>query len=125
VPPNKRRWLLQVEDGLYQYSFLEGEADWINHSCEPNAGISGQTVLVAMRRISPGEEICFDYAMTEDHSPVYEEFDCYCNTSSCRRRITGQDWKNPDLWEKYDGYFSMHLQRKISQLRFNQQYYSA
>jgi SET domain-containing protein len=125
LPLEKRRLLLQVEDGLYQYSFLEGEADWINHSCEPNAGISGQTVLVAMRRILPGEEVCFDYAMTENNTFPHTEFDCYCNTPSCRGRFTGQDWKNPDLWEKYEGYFSSYLQRKIARLRLNQRYQSA
>jgi hypothetical protein len=121
LPLENRRLLLQVEEDLYQYSFIEDQADWINHSCEPNAGIAGQTVLVAMRRILPGEEVCFDYAMSEDNTFAHEEFDCYCSTPSCRKRITGQDWKNPDLWQRYRGYFSLHLQRKIAMLEMAQQ----
>lgn len=37
--------------------------DHINHSCDPNCGFDGQIFLVAMREISPDEEITFDYAM--------------------------------------------------------------
>ena len=47
-------------------------ADWVNHSCEPNCGLSGQIALVALRRLEPGEEVCFDYAMS-DGSP-YDQF---------------------------------------------------
>jgi SET domain-containing protein len=35
----------------------------INHSREPNVGFAGNTVLVAMRDISPGEELTTDYAL--------------------------------------------------------------
>src|SRR5690606_17170813 len=51
VAPERRRLLLQVAEGLYMYSDVEGPADWVNHSCEPNAGFRGQIVLVAMRSI--------------------------------------------------------------------------
>ena len=40
-------------------------ARFMNHSCEPNAGLSGQVVLVAMRDIRDGEEILYDYAMSD------------------------------------------------------------
>jgi hypothetical protein len=31
----------------------------------------------------------------------------------CRKTITGLDWMRKDLQEKYRGYFSRYLERKI------------
>jgi hypothetical protein len=81
-----------------------------NHSCDPNIGIQGQIVFVALRRIAPGEELTHDWATTDDdeYSMV-----CECGAPCCRRTITGQDWRNKDLQRKYRGMFSWYLQRKI------------
>lgn len=116
IPPARRRYILQVEEDLYQVSPGDGEtADLINHSCRPNAGMNGQIALVAMRGIDRGEEICFDYAMS-DGSP-YDEFDCRCGSRWCRGRVTGNDWKQPQLQRRYRRYFSPYLQRRIDQQR--------
>lgn len=114
MPPNQRRYTLQIEEGLYLVTSREGPADWVNHSCDPNAGLSGQVVLVARRNIAPGEEVCYDYAMS-DGSP-YDEFECRCGAAGCRRWVTGNDWQNPNLRKRYAGYFSPYLQRRIEQL---------
>jgi hypothetical protein len=114
LPSTARRLTLQVEEGLYLISSQEGPGDWINHSCDPNAGLRGQIVLVAMRDIALGEEIRFDYAMS-DGSP-YDEFECSCGAPNCRGRVTGHDWLRPELRERYAGYFSPYLQRRIEQL---------
>jgi hypothetical protein len=107
---------VQVEEGLYQVSLRTDEpADYGNHSCNPNAGLSGQIALVAMRDIGVDEEICYDYAMSE--SSDYDEFDCHCGAPNCRGRITGEDWRLPELWARYEGYFSPYLQRKIDALQ--------
>lgn len=106
---------IQIEEDLYMVSSREGPGDWINHSCNPNAGLDGQVVLVAMRDIIAGEEVCFDYAMAD--GSVYDEFDCKCGASNCRGRITGMDWQRSDLWERYGKYFSPYLQRRIIKLR--------
>jgi hypothetical protein len=37
-------------------------------SCEPNVGFAGNTVLVAMRDISPGGELTTDYALFDDYA---------------------------------------------------------
>lgn len=113
------RYSVQVEDNLYLVTTRPNDpADYINHSCYPNLGMSGQIALVAMRDIEPGEEVCFDYAMT-DGSP-YDEFDCTCGSPDCRRRVTGQDWAIPQLWQKYEGYFSPYLQKRIDRRRTEQ-----
>ena len=35
----------------------------------------------------------------------------------CRGRVTGEDWRNPALWERYAGHFSPYLERRIKALR--------
>ncbi len=107
----KHRLSLQVEEDLYLVTSNEGAADWVNHSCNANAGLVGQIVLVALRDIRVGEEICFDYA-TSDGSP-YDEFECHCGAKTCRHHVTGNDWKLTELQVRYAGHFSPYIQRRI------------
>ena len=88
----------------------EGGMMHLNHSCEPNVGVQGQIVFVAMWEIAAGEELTFDYAMTDDEP---YEMECLCGCAACRHVITGADWRKPELQAKYDGYFSSFIQRRI------------
>jgi len=85
-----------------------------NHSCDPNIGVQGQIVFVAMRAIAAGEELTHDWATTDDDA---YEMECRCGSASCRRIVTGQDWRRQDLQDKYRGYFSWYLQRRIEKGR--------
>ena len=116
LPEDVRRHSVQVEEDLYLTSFgLKDPPDFVNHSCEPNAGLDGQIAIVALRHILPGEEITIDYAMC-DGSP-YDEFECACGSATCRGKVTGEDWRNPVLWDRYAGHFSPYLQRRIDALK--------
>lgn len=118
IPVERSTHGLQVDDGIYILPTLENDpADFVNHSCDPNAGMRGQISLVAMKDIHPNDEICFDYAMTD--SSDYDEFECHCGALYCRKRVTGNDWKLPELHLKYAGYFSTYLERKITGLYEN------
>ncbi len=87
---------------------------FINHSCEPNVGFGGNTVLVTMRAVASGEELSTDYAMFDAMFDDYAgNMTCRWGTSGCRRTIDGQDWRRPELQQRYHGYFSWYLQRKI------------
>ncbi len=113
--PRFTQRVLQIDEGLYILTAEDPEPnDCFNHSCDPNLGFSGQIGLVSMRDIEAGEELCFDYAMS-DGGP-YDEFDCYCGSSACRGKVTGNDWKIPALWKKYNGYFSTYLARRIENI---------
>jgi uncharacterized protein len=114
LPADKRRLVLQVDENHYLLSEVEGWADWVNHCCQPNAGLRGQVTLVAMRDIEAGEEICYDYAMSDGSS--YDGFECHCQAPGCRRRVSGDDWMLDELWERYRGHFSPYLQARIDAL---------
>ena len=88
----------------------EGGMMHLNHSCEPNLGVQGQVVFVALRDIEKNEELTFDYAMTDDEP---YEMECRCPAPGCRKVITGQDWMKIEVQAKYDGHFSWFLQRRI------------
>ena len=114
--PRFTQRMIQIDEGLYLLTAETKEPnDCFNHSCEPNLGFLGQIGLVAMRDIDTGEELTFDYAMS-DGEP-YDEFECECGSLNCRGAVTGNDWKLPELWKKYDGYFSPYLARRIRLLR--------
>jgi len=116
LPESVRKLSLQIEDDFFLVpQGGENAADFINHSCDPNAGMSGQILVVAMRLIETGEEICYDYAMSDGSS--YDEFECSCGAPVCRGRVTGNDWARADLWSRYDGFFSPYLERRIDRIR--------
>lgn len=84
----------QLGDGEYHLQISEndylgasGKADdYVNHSCEPNAGFRGEPVLVAMRDIRPGEEITWDYSTAIDEAD-FPGFACHCGTTLCRGSV--------------------------------------
>jgi uncharacterized protein len=106
---------IQVDEDLYLVSGETPEpGDMLNHSCEPSCGLVGASVLVAMRDIAVGEELTFDYATCD--SSDYDEFECLCGEPTCRGVVTGLDWTKPELHEKYAGWFSPYLARRIANL---------
>jgi SET domain-containing protein len=88
----------------------EGGMIFSNHSCEPNIGVRGQIVFVAIRDVEAGEELTHDWAMTDDDT---YEMTCRCGAASCRGVVTGQDWRRPELQRKYGEYMSWYLLQKI------------
>jgi len=111
LTPELRERSIQIEEDFFLVPFTVEDADFVNHSCDPNAGLSGHSTLIAMRDIEVGDHVCFDYAMS-DASP-YDEFECQCGSYNCRKRVTGDDWKLPDIQKRYKGYFSPYIQRRI------------
>ena len=106
---------IQITENLFIGPTTEEEREGgmmhLNHSCEPNLGLQGQIVYVALRDIAIDEELTFDYAMNDD-DPT-EVMKCQCGADSCRRVITGVDWQRPEIQRKYNGYFSWFIQRRI------------
>jgi SET domain-containing protein len=105
---------IQIAKDLFIGPLDEGEREgsmiFSNHSCDPNIGVKGQIVFVAMRDIQAGEELTHDWAMTDDDD---YEVQCNCGAHSCRKTVTGQDWRRKELQEKYRGFVSWYLTERI------------
>jgi hypothetical protein len=101
---------IQIGEDLFIGPLTESERDgsmiYSNHSCEPNIGVRGQIVFVAMRDIEGGEELTHDWATTDDDNYRME---CLCGADACRKIITGQDWRRKEIQEKYGRYISWYL----------------
>ena len=108
--------MLQIEDNFFlgptQDSEISLSMMHVNHSCNPTVGFLGNCISVAMRDVKIGEELAQDYATwlaDPDYSLV-----CSCGAEHCRKNISGNDWQKTDLQEKYKGYFSSYIQKKIN-----------
>lgn len=94
---NKQGDALQIGNNLY--IDVEEPGRFVNHSCNPNAGIQDNTVLIALQDIPKGEEIYFDYSTTmdEDHWTM----PCKCGDENCRESIKDFRHLPSHLKQKY------------------------
>jgi len=106
---------IQISNGFFVAPLsneeLRASMIYFNHSCEPNIGVGGNILVVAMKDILDGEELVMDYAM--EWADPSLTLVCNCQSKNCRKTITGNDWKNPALQKKYAGYFSWYIEQKI------------
>ena len=96
---------IQFEEKKWKDS--KGIARLLNHSCEPNCGIKNFFEITAMRDIKSGEEVTWDYEMTEDHP--YWRMECTCGTKSCSKIIGAYSNMPAATRKKYKGYISQWL----------------
>lgn len=86
------RYSLWIEDGLY-FDMVD-QTRWINHSCDPNAGLETGIAddgavwarIIALRGIAAGEEVSYDYAF-----PAHLAEPCRCGSTKCRGMIIDED----------------------------------
>jgi hypothetical protein len=79
--------------GTFHPESVRHPVNFLNHSCDPNAGYDGADHIVALVRIAAGEQIRMDYGtytFSFDH-----DFTCRCGALRCRGKVTSNDW--PDL----------------------------
>ena len=85
---------------------------YINHSCEPNTFFDTKNgEVVALRDITPNEEISFFYPSTE--WSMTQPFACFCGTNSCLGQIQGAVHLPKQTLTKYRfaGHIQLQLQR--------------
>ena len=107
---------------IVNYAIQFGQHEWvdiddcrfINHSCEPNCGFEGKFQLVTMRNIDNGEQLTFDYSMSEDSD---WRMNCICNSKLCRKVIGSFSNLPESFRKKYKGFISKWLVDKYK-LRF-------
>jgi uncharacterized protein len=107
----------QIDDDLYIADPAGTEllgTDLMNHSCDPNVWMDDEVTISARRDIKTNEEIVADYAMWVAHPGYVIIADCRCGSPLCRHRITGDDWKLPELKARYKDHFPPYLERRLS-----------
>ncbi len=83
-----------------------------NHSCDPNVWLAAPLDLAARRDIADGEEVVSDY--TSYTMVPNWKMDCSCGSDSCRRTVSGDDWRQSDLQARYAGHFAPPIARRIA-----------
>lgn len=86
-PTERTRMSVQLDWG--RHVEMDAPATMLNHSCTPNLGVRDNQWsaydFVALRDILAGEELAFDYAMTE-HALV-ASLPCSCESAACQGEI--------------------------------------
>jgi len=94
---DKECWPLQI--GHDRYIDLEEPGCYANHSCNPNAGIVQDRILVAIRGIAKDSEICYDYSTTVDED--HWSMECRCGNEECRHLISDFKYLDPGVRRSY------------------------
>lgn len=81
----------------------------MNHSCIPNLGVKGSVLFVALRNIKRGEELTFDYSISEDDE--LWEMVCTCKSKNCRKIIRSIKYLPVEIFIKYLPYIPQYFQR--------------
>ncbi len=112
-PVIKKATVYSIQFGDKKHINTKSPARFSNHSCDPNCGIKvykGHPFLVSIKNIKKGDEINWDYAMSEyvfDYS-----MPCFCKNKKCRKLIDG--YKNLDnkIKKKYRPYIMPYLKKQ-------------
>jgi len=97
---------LVVQFSPTQYRASNNIAHLLNHSCNPNCGIEDLFTLVTMRDIAAGEELTWDYEMTEESDWTLQ---CRCREPNCRKIIGAYSRLPQEQKARYGRYVSRWL----------------
>ena len=93
----------------------ESESYFINHSCDSNLRMLDAYTLTARKDIQAGEELTADYTLWEGDENHIAPWECRCSSSTCRKQITGKDWRIKELQERYKNHFSPLINKRIQE----------
>lgn len=82
-------------------------ANYLNHSCNPNLGVRGKLLFVALKNIKKGEEITVDYSITEADTFWYMK--CLCESKECRKIIKSIQSLPQKTFDKYYPYIGKYF----------------
>lgn len=100
----RNKWLSPFDNNPWRY---------INHLCNPNAGLKGKVTVVAMKDIKKDEQISIDYCITKDDP--YWNMKCNCGQKNCRKIIRSIRFLSPRLFNKYKKYIPKFLREEYAQ----------
>jgi hypothetical protein len=93
------RECMPIQIGPNQYYDTQPPGVFVNHSCEPNAGIRNDRDLVALRPIRQGEEVRFDYSTTMEERSF--TMGCMCGSLQCRHVVADFSTLPSSVRERY------------------------
>lgn len=96
-----------IQFGRTLWRDSRGLARYMNHSCSPNCGIKNLFDVVAMRTIQKGEQITWDYEMTEKSN--WWKMRCRCGSLECRGLIGNYNNMPIAVRRRYRGFISAWL----------------
>ncbi|KAG6597741.1 Zinc-binding region-containing protein [Phytophthora cinnamomi] len=99
-----------------------GGLEFVNHSCNPNTRIDmaeneAKVSFVAIKPISKGEHLTFDYSTSE--WDMDEKFDCRCGAPNCRGHIGGAKYLNDEEVNARLPYFTPSVLRQLLDRRLS------
>ena len=102
--------------GVGENHWIDPEKPYIfmNHSCNPNATIKGMVSVVAIRDIKEGEELTFDYSVTESDSRW--EMKCACGEKNCRKVISSVQTIPQSQLSKYIPFANKVIRKHIAKI---------
>ena len=89
------KWVGLDSEGKDKFIIVESSAVYVNHSCDPSCIVDKSDWSVkTLKDVKKNESLTISYNNKEDFSPglIWDsswDFDCYCGTSKCPKRITG------------------------------------
>ncbi len=104
VGVSENQWI----DPAKPYKFL-------NHSCNPSAGVKGRITLVALRDMKEGEEVTVDYSTIE--GDLRWKMACTCSEKNCRGIIRSIQFMPRNQFEKYLPYVSTYFKNLYFNLK--------
>lgn len=81
----------------------------INHSCDPNLGMKGKIMFYALRDIKAGEELTFDYSISEEETSW--RMKCGCGSKKCRKYMTAIQEIPKETFKKYLPFIPTYFQK--------------
>ncbi len=81
---------------------------YLNHSCDPNMGIKGTVMFTAIKKIKLGDELTFDYSITEDD--IHWKFNCHCGKKNCRKILKSIQYLPQVSYQSYFPYIPKYFQ---------------
>lgn len=119
---------LETSEKLKVYSYMvgidtyastvdpESDPSWFfNHHCDGNCHYNGDRQVVARRRIFPGEEVHYDYALTETEASFHAGMHCKCGAATCRGILRFDDYRHTEFWSKFKGHTTRHIAARAAE----------
>jgi hypothetical protein len=74
-----------------------------------------EITLATRKPLLAGDELTGDYALWLNEEQYVMKTECKCGEPSCRKTITGKDWRLSGVQRRYFGHFSPFINDLISQ----------